>query len=605
MRAPYHPGLRLPRLPYEHSLLGPVVSGFFDELGVSVTLLDARNWHPIHEVPNVLSFELEHGVENPRIGYNDRCMKEVLRRRTTVQGTYAGFCDLFTPVVRQGKVCGILVAGPFGTAPPTRGEILDRWRGLTARHGHLSDPEFASYVSMTLATVVFEGRCLRTFKSLMTCFAQLMSGEGDAERVLARAERARKDLREVTFVLRMWEAARTMIDPRTGRILASEQREPHRLALGITRVPQFAVVGLIAGDKDGSDPVDSLLRRYAFQRACVRLARAHGDVACGRVGDHGVSFLLPPERTDNRTRAALTRIGERAVQLARQTFQLRLHLGVGPVTREGALPARHQAALTAAEEALSRGASVVLASSNGERPAHVLRNLRRQLGQLVREPPSSIAARFDRYLEVVAAHSGYRLDLARAHLESGFERLVEPFLASGALDRKGFDGLCAALDRETETIATVSDLFSAYRRVVLDLQQALLQPAHAHKERNLRRSVAFIHEHLSEPITLSQVARVAGFAPTYFSRLFKERERATFARYIQDLRIERAGELLTRTPLSIDRVRQLAGFSSAQYFHRVFKRSMGETPFVYRSSGPRLNRGDQDAKPTALPRGTK
>jgi AraC-like DNA-binding protein len=603
MKAPYHPGLRLPHVAHEHPLLAPVVAGFFDTLGIAVTLLDARSWYPIHETRNIVSFELEHGVENPRIGYNDRSMKEVLRRRSAVIGKYAGFSDLFVPVTRNKQVCAILVAGPFGTAPPTSGEILDRWRGLTARHGHLSDPEFASYVSTTLATVVFEGRRLRTFKSLMASFAELVSGEGNAERSMSRAERARKDLAEVTFVPRMWEAARTLVDPRTGRILASEQREPQLRALGIARVPEHALVGLIAGDKDESDPVETLLRRDAFQRACVRLARAEGDVACGRVGDHGVTFLLPPERSETRTRALLTRIGERAALLARQTFHLRLHLGFGPVTRVGALPARHQAALTAAEEALSRGVSAVFASESGERPAHVLRSLRRQLGQLLREPPSSVAARFDRYLEVVAAHSGYRLELAQAHLESGFERLAEPFLASGALDKKGFDGLCAALDQATEAIATVSDLFSAYRRVVLDLQQALEQPARAHKERNLRRSVAFIHEHLSEPITLTQVARVAGFAPTYFSRLFKERERATFARYIQDLRVERAGELLTRTPLSVDRVRQLAGFSSAQYFHRVFKRAMGETPFVYRSSGPRLNRGDQVAKRIALPRG--
>src|SRR5882672_6050779 len=185
MKAPYHPGLRLPHVAREHPQLAPIVAGFFDELGIAVTLLDSRSWHPIHETRNVVSFELEHGVENPRIGYNDRCMKEVLLRRRTVLGKYAGFFDLFIPVIRQKQVCGILAAGPFGTAQPTSGEILDRWRGLTARHGHLSDPEFASYVSTTLATVVFEGRRLPTFKSLMTCFAELISGQGNAERLMS------------------------------------------------------------------------------------------------------------------------------------------------------------------------------------------------------------------------------------------------------------------------------------------------------------------------------------------------------------------------------------------------------------------------------------
>jgi len=40
----------------------------------------------------------------------------------------------------------------------------------------------------------------------------------------------------------------------------------------------------------------------------------------------------------------------------------------------------------------------------------------------------------------------------------------------------------------------------------------------------MHRALAFIRDHLNEPITLGQTARMAGFAPKYFSRLFKSEQ---------------------------------------------------------------------------------
>src|SRR5262249_42317617 len=70
-------------------------------------------------------------------------------------------------------------------------------------------------------------------------------------------------------------------------------------------------------------------------------------------------------------------------------------------------------------------------------------------------------------------------------------------------------------------------------------------------------------------------ARLAGFAPNYFSALFRQRQGVTFERYVSDLRVERAKQLLASSTLSVARVGELSGFSSAQYFSKVFRRSVG------------------------------
>jgi AraC-like DNA-binding protein len=572
----HHAALDLRVVPRLHSLLSPLLVHIFDQLRVAVTMLDVHDWHPIHDVEGMPAFELDRGVEAKRVAYNERCLKEVKKKRRPVLGRYAGFWDLFVPIVGGRSIQQMLATGPFGRERPTSSDVLDRWRSLTGRHGHLSDPQFAHYVSMTLSTVVFDEKRLGVFRRLMVCFANLLAGRGDAETLALEATALKTDLLEARFVERMWDLARAMVDPRVEGIWASPYRAPHLAAFGVPRYPSRVIVGLVGGRQDEPDPLDALIRRDEFQRVSVALARARGETVCGRVGDHGVMFLVPAERSESKTRAKLVQLGERAASIARRQFRLELHIGIGPVTGDAPLSGTYQAALAAGERAMS--SSLPLAHASSEKPAYALRDLRRQLAELVRERPGNLSARFDRYLEVVSAQSGYRLEVARSQLEAGFERLAEPFLASGALDEKSFDDLCSTLERRAEAADTVSELCSAYRDVVRDMDEALQRPVEAHQERSLRRAVSFIRDHISEPLALSTVARHAGFAPNYFSRLFKRREKVTFERYVRDLRIERAKEMLARTSLSVERVGQLSGFASNHYFHRVFKRVTSETP---------------------------
>src|SRR5450432_646354 len=146
------PPFRLPIQPRPHALLTPLAVAAFAEVRLTVALYDARGWHAMNIAPSLIPFERQHGVERGRYEYNDRCMTEVVRTRRTLLGTYAGLKDLFVPVVVGDSVCGVLAAGPFMTSPPTSSDLLDRFRWLTGRHGRLSDPEFADYVSATLST---------------------------------------------------------------------------------------------------------------------------------------------------------------------------------------------------------------------------------------------------------------------------------------------------------------------------------------------------------------------------------------------------------------------------------------------------------------------
>ena len=212
-----------------------------------------------------------------------------------------------------------------------------------------------------------------------------------------------------------------------------------------------------------------------------------------------------------------------------------------------------------------------------------LRNLRNNLASSVGQRSTLLSPRFDGYIDATLVHCGYQLERTRAQLESGLERLAGPLLATGALDERSFDNLYEAMERAAGEARTVTALVAHYRRLVSDIQSAVRNPGVASQDRSVRRAVDFIREHLGEPLSLPQVSRVAGFAPSYFSRLFKREEGLTFERYVRKLRIAGAQKMLSTTPLSIARIATLCGFTNRSYFYRVFKSISGVTPVEYRT----------------------
>jgi AraC-like DNA-binding protein len=382
----------------------------------------------------------------------------------------------------------------------------------------------------------------------------------------------------------MWEAARAMVDERTARGWVSNDRTQELVRLGVSKTPQHVIVGLLLGRRDELDPIDDVLRRDAFQRACVELAKKRGGLVCGRIGGHGVALLVEDPA---RGRMRLRDVADRAADIAKR-FGLRLHSGICAEHASAVPSMRYRMALAAAEQALSKGLPVVKAQQAPDLGASPLGLLRRELGQAIRENPSLLSPRFQRYVEVASVHCGYRLDPIRAHLEAGFDSIADALSASGALDARSFAELQTTIDQEGADADTVGGLLEVYRRVVADVEDALLRPKEARHDRSFRRVLSYIRDHLGERLTRAGVARVAGFAEHYFSKRFRESEGVTFQKYVKQLRLERAKQMLAETTLSVEQVAQLAGFTSRTEFHRSFKETSGATPREYRSRSHRV-----------------
>jgi AraC family transcriptional regulator len=110
----------------------------------------------------------------------------------------------------------------------------------------------------------------------------------------------------------------------------------------------------------------------------------------------------------------------------------------------------------------------------------------------------------------------------------------------------------------------------------------------------LRRVLDRIHDTLEEPVTLHELAQLAGLSVFHFSRLFKNTTGLAPHRYIVRQRIEVACHLLRDSRHGVADVAYAVGFQSVSQFTTQFVRHIGIAPAAFRRSMRAASSGEQE-----------
>ena len=100
------------------------------------------------------------------------------------------------------------------------------------------------------------------------------------------------------------------------------------------------------------------------------------------------------------------------------------------------------------------------------------------------------------------------------------------------------------------------------------------------------RIVKYIHQHYADDLSLNTLADALHVTPGYASRLFSRESGTTYRRYLTELRIEKAKELLNTSSLSLAEVCDRVGFNDYFHFLKTFKRLTGISPGKYAGCAP-------------------
>jgi AraC family transcriptional regulator len=99
----------------------------------------------------------------------------------------------------------------------------------------------------------------------------------------------------------------------------------------------------------------------------------------------------------------------------------------------------------------------------------------------------------------------------------------------------------------------------------------------------LERAMAFVESHAVDPLTLADMAAVAGYSPYHFARQFNARYGLTPMAFVRARRLGLAARLLAGpNPPSLVNLAFDTGFETQEGFTRAFKRAFGVSPGRYR-----------------------
>jgi AraC family transcriptional regulator len=122
---------------------------------------------------------------------------------------------------------------------------------------------------------------------------------------------------------------------------------------------------------------------------------------------------------------------------------------------------------------------------------------------------------------------------------------------------------------------------SSVRQLVQEYKGGL--PKH-----KLSQIIEYIDEYLAQNIGLSELAEVVGMSQYHFARLFKQSMGITPYQYLIRQRVERAKQLLLQKKLNVADVALECGFANQGHLSYHFKRLLNITPKAFSNSSKNL-----------------
>jgi transcriptional regulator GlxA family with amidase domain len=125
----------------------------------------------------------------------------------------------------------------------------------------------------------------------------------------------------------------------------------------------------------------------------------------------------------------------------------------------------------------------------------------------------------------------------------------------------------------------------------LSLSEPRARWAGKHRRQMVDAMLDYIHAHYRRPMQLSDLASALDLNAAYVSDLFSKNLGVTFHRYLEELRLTKAKELLQDPRQRVCEVACAVGYSNPNHFRNVFSARVGLPPSAWRQTSQPGRRG--------------
>lgn len=218
-----------------------------------------------------------------------------------------------------------------------------------------------------------------------------------------------------------------------------------------------------------------------------------------------------------------------------------------------------------------------------------------------------------------AGHNSFNISLFKEDLTRAFEEydagllartfdtLCELFLAHPNHYVQALDGACNILFLSLSLLQDGEEIVNGFYRDTPDGYRSIYKQTNVeqvanwltgfgshlcqlfeshhkdYKNRIVTNVKKYINQHVTQRLTLNEVAAVFGISPNYLSQLFGRYSDVGFSEYINNCRIAEAKRLLDEGGLKVYEVAEMLGYESSFYFSKVFKKVEGISPSDYQN----------------------
>jgi AraC family transcriptional regulator len=167
-----------------------------------------------------------------------------------------------------------------------------------------------------------------------------------------------------------------------------------------------------------------------------------------------------------------------------------------------------------------------------------------------------------------------------------FELTPPPIATDGLIQQIG-----VALTKEAESsnvgcriyVDTLFNLLSVHLlRFYSNFTLETLENTEKLAARKLQQAIDYIHDHLQQDLSLTEIAAILETSPYQAMCLFQQATGLTPLQYLTECRVERAKRLLKNSELTLTEVATQAGFSNESKLSKHFRRLTRITPKAYR-----------------------
>ena len=95
----------------------------------------------------------------------------------------------------------------------------------------------------------------------------------------------------------------------------------------------------------------------------------------------------------------------------------------------------------------------------------------------------------------------------------------------------------------------------------------------------------YIEQNLDKNLSLTALADLANYSPSYFSRFYKQATGKSISEYIWEIKFQKAKYYLRTSEMKIYEIAQSLGFNTSSYFTFFFKKYINMSPQEYRDLG--------------------